>query len=318
MSPSAGGESPLVVIAGPTGSGKSDLAVRIAEAFQGEVVNCDSLQLYRHLDIGTAKLPASERRGVPHHLIDILDPDALFTAGDYARLARPLLADIARRRSLPVVEGGTGFYLRALLDGLAAAPARDEALRATLLGRAHRRPGFLHRLLRRLDHEAAARIHPNDRNKLIRAIEVSLREGRPISRLFEERPREPLSGFRTLKIGLDPPREELYWRLDARAEKMFRSGLIEEVQRVLALGYSSSAKPLGSLGYRQAMELLSGRITVAEAISSTAMETRRYAKRQLTWFRRDPGIEWHKGFGDAPEARRAVLERVRVFLGEER
>jgi tRNA dimethylallyltransferase len=317
VSSSSGHAHPLVVIAGPTGSGKSELALRIAETFQGEIVNCDSLQLYRYFDIGTAKLPPDQRRGIPHHLIDILQPDEGFTAGDYARLARPLLTEIADRRRLPVVVGGTGFYLRALLDGLFAGPARDEALRATLLGRSERRPGFLHRLLRRLDPAAAARIHANDTNKLIRAIEVCLTEGRPLTSLFVERRPEPLTGFAVLKIGLDPGREALFRRLDTRTEAMFAAGLVDEVRGILALGYSPGVKPFESLGYRQALRVLAGEMETREAVSAAALETRRYAKRQLTWFRREPGLHWLQGFGSDPALQENTLELTGKFLASE-
>ena len=221
---------PLPVVVGPTGSGKSDLAIHIALAVGGEIVNCDSLQVYRGFDIGTAKVPAAERQGIPHHLIDIIGPDQLFTAGDYARLATTALREIAERGRIPVVAGGTGFYLRALLDGLFPGPARDETLRTRLEHREGSRAGSLHRILKRLDPATAARIHPNDKNKTMRALEVRLIEGRPLSLLFE-RGRAPLSGFGPIKLGLDPPRELLYARLNARATAIFERGLVDEVRR---------------------------------------------------------------------------------------
>jgi tRNA dimethylallyltransferase len=201
-------QRPLVAVVGPTGSGKSDLALRLAGEFAGEIVNCDSLQVFRYFDIGTAKTPPAARRGIPHHLIDVADPDQLFTAGEYARLARGAIAAISARGRLPIVAGGTGFYLRALLDGLFAGPSRDPGLRLRLAARETRRPGSLHRLLRRFDSQAAARIHPHDVPKVTRALEVCLLTRRPVSELFREG-RDPLAGYRVLKLGLEPGRDAL-------------------------------------------------------------------------------------------------------------
>ena len=303
---------PLVAVVGPTGSGKSDLAIRIAQQFAGEVINCDSLQVYRHFDIGTAKLPLDARHGIPHYLIDILDPDEVFTAGEFSRRARAVIREISTRNHLPVVAGGTGFYLRALLHGLFPGPARDEALRERLARRQVRRPGSLHRLLRRFDPLAAARIHANDVPKLIRALEVCLVARRPVTELFREG-RDALTGYRTLKIGLSPDREALYRRLDARCECMFRTGLVEEVERILASGYSPQAKPFESHGYKQVLQMLRGELTPKEALFYAQRNTRRYAKRQMTWFRQEPEIEWVRGFGDDLGVQSQVMERVRVF-----
>jgi tRNA dimethylallyltransferase len=303
---------PLVAVVGPTGSGKSDLAIRIAQQFAGEVVNCDSLQVYRHFDIGTAKLPLDARHGIPHYLIDILDPDEVFTAGEFSRRARAVIREISTRNHLPVVAGGTGFYLRALLHGLFIGPARDEALRERLARRQARRPGSLHRLLRRFDPQATTRIHANDVPKLIRALEVCLVARRPVSELFREG-RDALTGYRTLKIGLSPDREALYRRLDARCECMFRTGLVEEVERILASGYSPQAKPFESHGYKQVLQMLRGELTPKEALFYAQRNTRRYAKRQMTWFRQEPEIEWVRGFGDDAGVQSQVMERVRVF-----
>jgi len=305
--------APLVAIVGPTGSGKSDLALHLCEALGGEVVNCDSLQLYRYFDIGTAKAPVSDRRGVPHHLIDILDPGELFTAGEYARRARPLLEDISARGRLPVVVGGTGFYLRALIEGLFPGPARDEVLRARLDVRETRRAGSLHRILSRFDPAAASAIHPHDVPKTIRALEVCLLTRRPMSAWFGER-RDALTGFRVIKIGLDPPRDALYQRIDARCEGMFEAGLVDEARAILAMGYPKSSKPFESLGYSQALQVADGAIGLKEAIESAQRDTRRYAKRQRTWFRADPEVEWLHGFGDSSEVKREALERVRARL----
>jgi len=307
------GNPKVIVILGPTGSGKSDLALRLAAEFAGEVVNCDSLQIYRYFDIGTAKLPLDRRQGIPHHLIDILDPGQVFTAGEYARVARGALAEISARGRLPVVAGGTGFYLRALLDGLFPGPARDQALRDRLGERERRRPGSIHRLLRRFDPQAARRIHANDIPKVMRALEVCLLTRRPVTEMYQEG-RDVLLGYETLKIGLSPAREQLYIRLDRRAEHMFQTGLIEEVRGILARGFSASAKPFESHGYRQAMQLLNGELSLEQAIFYAQRNTRRYAKRQMTWFRQEPGIEWFTGFGDARQIQQAIVDRVRAFL----
>ncbi len=294
--------SPLVLVLGPTGAGKSELALEIAAQFNGEIVNCDSIQLYRGFNIGAAKTPESERRGIPHHLIDVLDPREECTAGEYARMARAVIREIAARGRLPVVAGGTGFYVRALLEGLFPGPGRDEALRRELAQREERRRGFLHRALRRFDPDAAARIHANDRNKLIRALEVCITAGRPMSRMFEAG-RDPLEGFRPLKLGLNPPRDQLYARLDERCRRMLEAGLLNEVGALLESGVPPSAKPFQAIGYKEALAAVEGRITVDEAFALMRRDTRRYAKRQMTWFRREQDMQWLCGFGTDPEIR---------------
>jgi tRNA dimethylallyltransferase len=282
--------------------------LRLAKHFHGEIVNCDSLQLYRGFDKGTAKTPESQRAGIPHHLIDVLDPGEGYSAGDYARAAQQMIGDISTRGHLPIVVGGTGFYLRALLDGLPTLPGRDEALREKLVAREHRRPGALHRLLKRLDSSAAGRIHANDVQKLIRAIEIRVLTRGPAPPPNRE---QALEGYTTLKLGLNPDRANLYDALDARAAEMFRSGLIEEVRGLLAAGCTGEEKPFESLGYRQALAHLRGTLSLDEAIVSTQIETRQYAKRQWTWFRRDADVVWIDGFGDSTE----VIERAMELVG---
>ncbi len=300
--------APLIAIVGPTGSGKSDLSLRICEQFGGEVVNCDSLQIYRYFDIGTAKTPPAERRGIPHHMLDIINPDEIFTAGDYASRARPLLASISAS-ALPIVTGGTGFYLRALLDGLFPAPSRSDETRARLAARERRRPGSIHRLLQRFDPPAARAIHPHDIPKLIRALEVYLLTRRPITAWFAEG-RDALAGFRTLKIGLAPSRDELYARLDNRCQRMFQEGLVEEVKRILDMGWPASSKPFESHGYAQVLQMLSGEFTPEQALVEAQRNTRRYAKRQITWFRKEPAVEWQEGFGDEAAVQQAAIDLV--------
>jgi tRNA dimethylallyltransferase len=305
----------IVAVAGPTGCGKSELALQLAGRFQGEVVNCDSVQIYRFFNIGAAKLPVESRRGIPHHVIDIANPDELFTAGDFARVGRPILDEIAARGRLPVVTGGTGFYLRALLEGLAPGPERDELLRARLLERETKRQGSIHRLLRKFDPPTAARIHPNDTPKVMRALEICLSARKTATEVFAAG-RDALQGFRILKIGLFPNREQLYTRLEARMEAMFAAGLIEETASILARGYERESKPFESIGYKQALQAVQGELSAKDALFYATRDTRRYAKRQMTWFRQDKGMEIFPGFGDDPAVIERVLERVERFLTE--
>lgn len=301
---------PLVAVVGPTASGKSTLALDIAERFSGEIVNFDSVQVYRDFEIGTAKMPLVERRGIPHHLLDIVAPDAVFTAGDYAERARVVVDEIRSRSRLPVFVGGTGLYLRALLNGLFQGPKRDEALRARLEQLVESKPaGYLHRMLRRLDPASAERIHPNDTPKLMRSIEVRLLANTPISTLWNEGTGR-LEGYEVTRVGLNPIRSALYARINRRTEQIFKAGLIEETRALLTSGTPRSARPFGSLGYKQALDYLDQGITLEEAIESTAKMTRRYAKRQMTWFRREPDIHWLLGFGDEDAVRTEALDYV--------
>ena len=304
---------PLVAVLGATGSGKSSLALHLAQEFDGEIVNCDSLQIYRYFDLGTAKLPPPERRGIPHHLIDILNPDELFTAGEYARRARGVIGAISARGRLPIVAGGTGFYLRALLSGLFSGPERDESLRERLALRERRRPGSLHRLLARFDPRTARRIHRNDLPKVTRALEVCLLARRPISELFAGG-RNALEGYRTLKLGLWPDRDALYQRLDRRCQQMFDAGLADEVRSILARGFPPACKPFESHGYKQILQQLNSELSAKEALFYAQRNTRRYAKRQMTWFRQETTVGWLHGFGEDPAVCREAARRVRIFL----
>jgi tRNA dimethylallyltransferase len=307
------GDKPLVALVGPTGSGKSHLAVRLAQRFGGEIINCDSVQVFRFFNIGTAKTPENERGGIPHHLIDALNPDQVFTAGDYSRAGRELLQEITGRGCLPVVTGGTGFYLRALIDGLTPGPARDEDLRVRLLARERRRPGSLHRLLRRFDTTTAARIHENDTPKLVRAVEICMASRMPAAEVFAGG-RDALEGYRVIRLGLFPDREQLYDRLERRLEAMFAGGLLEETAAILAMGYSENAKPFESIGYKQAVQVLKGELSLKDALFYARRDTRRYAKRQMTWFRQEPGLEIFRGFGDDPGVAGAVEDRLADLL----
>jgi len=290
---------PLIAIAGPTGSGKSALASEVARRFGGEIVNYDSVQVYRGFDIGSAKASAAERAIVRHHLIDIREPLESYTAGDFARDVTALLPSIP----FPILCGGTGFYLRALLRGLSPSPQRDDALRADLERRDVRR------LLERLDPEAARRIHPNDRNKSLRALELRILARRSSTALFADQPVKPLEGYNCLLLGVDPPREALYERLDARCEAMWNGGLLDEVRALMPF---SESKPFESLGYRQALAHLRGK-PAAECLEEMKLKTRQYAKRQWTWFRAEPGIDWLHGFGDDAGLQHEACKKISVF-----
>lgn len=288
----------LVVILGPTGSGKTSLSVAIGQRFDGEIVSCDSVAVYRGLEIGSAKPSAEQRKQIPHHLLDVVDPDAFYTAGDYSRAARQTIARIAGRGRLPIVTGGTGLYLRALLQGLFPGPQRSVPLRDRLSRKAEAKgPLYLHQILKRLDPASAARIHANDTAKVIRAIEVTLAASRPMSEAWKDG-REALTGYRILRLGLDPPRSQLYERINARARLMFAQGLIQETEQLIARYGRSPA--LDSLGYRQAAQYLGGALTLEQAVAAASQGHRNYAKRQLTWFRREPDVCWLNGFGDDP------------------
>ncbi len=303
----------LIALHGATASGKTSLAIRIAERFSGEIVSCDSVAVYREMEIGTAKPSAEQQARVPHHMLDLVSPDRPYTAGDYSRDARLMLNGIAARHRLPVIAGGTGLYLRALLDGLFPGPQRSDALRQRLGTRAAARGShYLARILQRLDPVSAERIHPNDTPKLIRAIEVTLAARLPMSSAWKAG-RDPLSGFRILRVGLNPPRTALYARIDERAARMFSDGLIAETEQLLAR-YGQQCRPLGSLGYRQAAMLLRGEISLGKAILATRQGHRNYAKRQMTWFRKEPDVHWLQGFGDEAEIEACAIHVVAQAL----
>jgi tRNA dimethylallyltransferase len=305
---------PLVAIVGPTAAGKSALGVWLAEQLGGEVVACDSTQLYKGFDVGTAKPSLAERRGIRHHLIDVLTAGEDATAGGYRQLAIRVLEDLRRRGRIPVFTVGTGLYLRALLEGLADVPQRSEELRERLRASSDdHAPGHLHRILRRLDVEASRKIATGDQQKLIRAIEVCLLTKRPLSEVHRSG-RIPLQGWRPFKIGLMPPREALYERIHARTDAMLSSGWTDEVGVLLSSGLAENAKPFDFIGYRELRAVVRGRMKREEARSLIQQATRRYAKRQMTWFRREAAVHWCEGFGDDPQVQAKSLQQVNEFL----
>ncbi len=305
----AANEPLLVVILGPTASGKTALSLALAQKLNGEIVNCDSLAMVREFDLGTAKPGPAERGLVPHHLFDVVEPTEHMTAGEYARRARGALKEINLRAHLPIIVSGTGLYLRALLEGLFPGPQRSEEIRQRLRDSAAKRGAdYLHRMLRRLDPAAAERVHGNDTPKLIRAIEVCLGSRQKMSVLWQLG-RDPLRGFRIFRIGLDPDRAALYERINQRAERMFETGLVEETDHLLHK-YGDAARPLASLGYKQAVQNLRGEMTREQAIQAAQQSHRNYAKRQMTWFRREPAVQWLRGFGDDPQIQEQALQGV--------
>ncbi len=285
---------PAVAVIGPTGSGKSRLGLELATRFQGEIISCDALQIYRHMDIGTAKASVDERRAVAHHMLDLIEPCESFSAGDYQRLGRKALGEIRSRSRIPFVVGGSGFYLRALIEGLFEGPGRNEDLRTRMRSMIDRYGARrLHKVLRRVDAESAARIMEKDSERIIRALEVFFETQSPMS-WWQRKPREALHGFRWLKLGISWPRAKLYSRIDTRVEEMVRAGFSEEVRSLLER-YTGDCQALKAIGYSQMAEYLAGGCSMQEAIEETQRASRRYAKRQLTWFRSDPEIMWLDG-----------------------
>jgi tRNA dimethylallyltransferase len=298
----------LLVILGPTASGKSALGIEIAQRLGGEILVCDSTQVYRHFDIGTGKVPPAERRGIPHHLVDLVEPQEVFTAGEYRRRALDALEDVRQRGKLPILTAGTGLYLRALLEGLAEAPTRSEELRDRLRAKVQTRgPEHLHRLLNRLDAEAAHRIAPRDAQKIIRAIEIRMLAGKSVGEIHRGG-RSGLEGYAVTKIGLSPPRDRLYARIDARVNAMLAAGWADEVRGLLEIGVPAEAKPFQFIGYSDLRDQLINSGPPAEAVEKIQQVTRRFAKRQITWFRKEPHVHWLPGFGDDPDVVAAALE----------
>ena len=305
---------PLVALVGPTASGKSALGVWLAERLGGEVVACDSTQLYKGFDIGTAKLSLRERRGIPHHLIDVLAASEHATAGGYRQMALGVLEGLRRRGRVPILTVGTGLYLRALLEGLADVPQRSEELRERLrTSMEGHPPGHLHRILRRLDAEASTKIAPRDEQKLIRAIEVCLLAKRPLSEVHRSG-RAPLEGWRVLKVGLMPAREALHRRIHARTEAMLADGWIQELHALLDSNLPENAKPFDFIGYRELRAVLRSEMKMEDARNTIRQSTRQYAKRQMTWFRKESAVHWCEGFGDDPQVQAKFLKHLSEFI----
>jgi tRNA dimethylallyltransferase len=300
----------VVAILGPTATGKSALALSLAERYGGEIINCDSTAVYRGFDIGTDKLSIAERRGIPHHLIDIVEPTAEYTAAQYARDAAAVIRDIHARGRLPILAGGTGFYYRALTRGLFPGPGRDEATRARLESIAARRGvGFLHRMLRRVDRESAARIQPRDRKRMIRALEVFFLTGRPLTAHFADTA-SPIADVDVVPIGVRLPAAQISERVTRRVDQQFAGGLLDEIRTLLVRGIPETARPFGGLVYRQALEHLHGVRDEPSTRALIAQENRRYARRQLIWFRKEPNLVWLDGPG---EARTTIAAAIRLL-----
>jgi tRNA dimethylallyltransferase len=312
---------PLIVLVGPTASGKTTLALNLAEKFNGEIISCDSVAVYREMEIGTAKPSREERALIQHHMIDIAWPDEACTAGDYSRQAREALTAITERGRLPIVAGGTGLYLRALIDGLFPTPPQKEGRRDRLRKLASTRgPAHLHRILTRLDPAAASAIHINDVPKVVRAIEVSLAADQPLGARGRtpmtvqwQKGRDALTGYDILRLGLTPPRTRLYERINQRAAAMFDRGLIEETERLIER-YGEDCRPLTSLGYAEATAVLKNELTREQAVAQAQQGHRNYAKRQLTWFRREPNMHWLEGCGGDEDITDQALQLVKTNL----
>jgi tRNA dimethylallyltransferase len=303
---------PIIAVVGPTASGKSELGISLALKLDGEIINCDSVQVYKEIEIATAKVPLEERRGVPHHLIDFVPPEVSYTAADWARDALQKIEEIESRGHTVLLVGGTGFYLRALRQPFFEAPPTDELLRRRLARTRERRgAAYLHRMLARLDASAASRLNPRDWPRVQRAIEVRLQTGLPMSRQLSARPTPPAQATRLRVFALNPPREELYRRINERTDAHFRAGLIEEVRSLLDRGLPADSSALGAHGYRRVVEYLRGARSFESAVEQTKLDVRHYAKRQLTWFRREPGVEWVEGFGDDARVQEEIASRLR-------
>ena len=304
-------ENPVIAIVGPTASGKSTLGIEVALQLNGEIINCDSVQVYKEIQIATAKVHLDERKGVPHHLIDFVSPDVNYTAGEWAREAAQKIEEIESRSRVPLLVGGTGFYLRALRQPFFVSPPTDESLRQRLTrSREKHGPEHLHRLLKRIDPNAAQQLYPRDWPRVQRAIEVYLQTGESIVDQQPYRP-EPHESSRRLRIlALNPPRAELYHRINERTEAHFRAGLVDEVRDLLARGFSPASNALGAHGYRRVVEFLQGLRDLDSAIEQTKLDVRHYAKRQLTWFRHEAGVEWFDGFGEENGILQSVLETL--------
>jgi tRNA dimethylallyltransferase len=301
----------VIAVVGPTASGKSALGIELALRLNGEIINCDSVQVYQKIQIATAKVPIEERKGVPHHLIDFVPPEINYTAGDWARVAVQKIEEIETRGRVPILVGGTGFYLRALRQPFFVSPPTDEALRSRLNAiREARGPEHLHRLLTRLDPASAEDLYPRDWPRVQRAVEVRLQTRRSMNEQKGDRPEPHTSAHQLSVIVINPPRDELYRRINERTEAHFAFGLVKEVEQLLAEGVPAGSNALGAHGYRRVVEFLGGKRDLPSAIEQTKLDVRHYAKRQLTWFRREPGARWFEGFGERKALQEAVFQTL--------
>ncbi|HVF26863.1 MAG TPA: tRNA (adenosine(37)-N6)-dimethylallyltransferase MiaA [Pyrinomonadaceae bacterium] len=301
----------IVAVLGPTASGKSALGIELALRTGGEIINCDSVQVYREVEIATAKVSASEQRGVPHHLLDVVPPHVNYTAGEWARAAIEKIEEIESRGRTPIIVGGTGLYLRALRRPFFASPPTDDSLRRRLTKIRERRGAeHLHALLRRFDSDSAVRLSPRDWSRVQRALEVRLQTGKPMSAQLSAYPAAPPFAGRIYPIAILPPRENLYHRINERAEAHFRAGLVDEVRGLLARGVPPRSNALGAHGYRRVVEYLGGARSLESAVEQTKLDVRHYAKRQLTWLRREPGVVWFEGFGDDSRLQQRVFDHL--------
>jgi len=301
-------QNPIIAVVGPTASGKSALAIEIALRMNGEIINCDSVQIYTGIQIATAKIPIDERQGIPHHLLDFVSPDINYTAGEWAREAAKTMDQIKGRGRVPVLVGGTGLYIRALRRPFFPSPPTDDNLRQRLNGiREHRGPEYLHRMLQRLDRESAEELFPRDWPRVQRALEVKLQTGQRMSEQKRTVVQPQTSAHPLRLLALEPPRNELYERINQRTEMHFSNGLVDEVRNLLARGVPANSNALGAHGYRRVVEYLRGERDLASAIEQTKLDVRHYAKRQMTWFRREPDVNWFKGFGEVKSLQEHVL-----------
>jgi len=301
----------LIVVCGPTAAGKTGVGIALARALNGEVISADSMQVYRGMDIGTAKPTPAERAAAPHHLIDVADPDEPFDAERFTRLARPLALSLAAAGKVPVIVGGTGLYIKALLGGLFRAPPTDPDVRRQLASEADALGApALHARLQEVDAETAGRLHPNDRVRILRALEVHASTGRPLSALQREH-RFRDAPFAALKVGLALERTELYERIDRRVDAMVAAGLEEEVRGLLARGYGPHLNSMQSIGYSHMADFVAGAVDQPECLRTLKRDTRRFAKRQMTWFRADPEVVWLE-----PGRLDEILGRAAAFLAD--
>ena len=311
MTPAAPTQKNIIAVVGPTASGKSELGIELALRIGGEIINCDSVQVYRGIEIATAKVPLALRRGVPHHLIDFVPPEINYTAGDWAREAATKIEEIEARGRVALLVGGTGFYLRALRKPFFPSPPTDESLRKRLSEIRERRGALhLYKMLARIDAQSAGQLYPRDWPRVQRALEVRLQTGVPMFEQMPARKAPHESASRIRVFALNPPREELYRRINTRAVAHFAAGLVEEVRALLERGVPAASNALGAHGYRRVVEYLKGQRTLESAIEQTRLDVRHYAKRQLTWFRREAGVEWVEGFGDDSLAQEQVVKAV--------